>query len=142
MIKYLIPLLLVAVVLVSGCTESEVVEDTVKDEVEVEPKTEDQAKLVATELSSDFNSDDYGKIYDRLLLEAQERGSKEDFITNMERAYSEDNPQLVISKVEFSEEEVFVHYSLTYRGYSTRLDPAEMVYVDGEWKVRIFEELV
>jgi len=145
MIKYVIPLLLIAVVLVSGCTDQEAaIEDSI-DEVEeeqAEPETEEGAKLAASELAANFNGDDYGAIFDRLLPEVQERGSKEDFIAHMEQMYSEDNPQLVLSKVEFSEEEVLVSYSLTYRGYSTRLDPAEMVYAGGEWKVRIFEELV
>jgi hypothetical protein len=148
MSKYLIPVLIIAIVLVSGCAaEEKVIEDENEEIEEVieedsgESKTEVYVESIAKELANNFNEDNYGEIFERLLPEIQQNIPEELFTERMIQAYEEDNPRLILDDVELSGDEASVYYTLTYSGRTKRLDAVEMQHIDGEWRFDMFGDL-
>jgi len=148
MSKYLIPILIIAIILVSGCAaEEKVIEDENEEIEEVieedfgEPKTDDYVESLAKELANNFNEDNYGEIFERLLPEIQESIPEELFANRMSQEYDEGNPQLLLDKVEFSEDEASAYYTLTYSGRTKKLDAVTMQHINGEWRFDMFGDL-
>ncbi|MBU1854462.1 MAG: hypothetical protein KKF89_01975, partial [Nanoarchaeota archaeon] len=128
----IISLFVIALFLISGCTQTQ-------ENVYKQPKSKEGAESTADKFAREWEQKDLSDMYDMFIPKLQEMKNKSDFVALMEYLESDSTITVRLDKISMESEDVaYAYYTVSSSLFEQKAPAMNLEYIKGAWRVDAF----